>query len=82
MYKMYLISAEEYENARVHFLRVQKTGEIWASMKNAQDGMGVKNMSDLVFKKIHGICGSKTLQKSKLKNTKWQKEEFLKNLII
>ena len=44
MYKMYLISAEEYENARVHFLRVRKTGEIWASMKNAQDGMGVKNM--------------------------------------
>ena len=65
MYKMYLISAEEYE-----------------SMKNAQDGMGVKNMSDLVFKKIHSICGPKTLQKSKLKNTKWQKEEFLKNLII
>ena len=55
MYKTYLISAEEYENARVRFLRVRKTGEIWASMKNAQDGMGVKNMSDLVFKKIHGI---------------------------
>ena len=54
MYKMYLISAEGYENARVHFLRVRKTDEIWASMKNTQDGMGVKKMFVLVLKEIHG----------------------------
>ena len=30
---MYLISAEAYKNAGDHFLRVRKTGEIWASMK-------------------------------------------------
>ena len=48
---MYLISAEGYINAGVHSLRVQKTGEIWPSMKDVGSGMGVKSMSDLVLKK-------------------------------
>ena len=49
-----------------------KTGEIWASMKNSQDGMGVRNMSDLILKEIYSICRTKNPTKSKLK----------KNLII
>ena len=48
---MYLISAEGYKNADIHFLTVRKTGEIWASMKNVQNGLGVKNISDLILKK-------------------------------
>ena len=39
MCKMYLISAEGYTNAGVHFLRVRKIGKIWASMNNV---LGVK----------------------------------------
>ena len=81
MYKMYLISAEGYKNAGVHILRVRKTGKIWASMKNVQDVLGVKNMSDVILKEIYGIYETKDLQKSRLKNTKWLKEKFLKNLI-
>ena len=30
-------------------------------MKDVGSGMGVKNISDLVFKKIYGICETKTL---------------------
>ena len=41
---MYLISAEGYENADVHFLKVRKTGDIWPSMKDVGNGMGVKNI--------------------------------------
>ena len=67
---MYLISVEGYGNAGVHPLRITKTGEIWARMKNAQDSTGVKNMSDVVLKEIYRMCGKKILQKSKLKNTK------------
>ena len=37
MYKMYLISAEGYKIAGARFLRVKRTGEIWASMKNVKD---------------------------------------------
>ena len=52
---MYLISAQEYKNANVHWLRIRKTGEIWVSMKDVGDGLGVTNISDLVLKEIYGI---------------------------
>ena len=52
---MYLRSAKGYKNAECQFLRVQETGEIWARMKDTGGGMGVKNISDLVLKEIHGI---------------------------
>ena len=50
IYKMYLISAEEYKNANVNHLIIRKTGIIWTSMKNAGSDIGVKNISDLVLK--------------------------------
>ena len=80
IYKMYLISAEGYKKADVLILIIKKTGKIWASMKNVQDGLGVKNMSDLILKEICSIYETKNF--SKLKNTKWLKEKFLKNMII
>ena len=56
---MFLISAEGYKNGGVHFVRVRGTGEIWACMKDAGSRMGVKNISDLVLKEIHGILKTK-----------------------
>ena len=47
---MNLISAEGYIKAKVHFLKIRKTNELWISMKNVGDGLGVKNISDLVLK--------------------------------
>ena len=82
MYKMYLISAEGYENANVDFLTIKITSEIWVSMKDVGSGMGVKNISDLVLKEIYGICETKNPKKSKLMNIKWQKEKFIKSLLI
>ena len=68
---MYLISAEGYKNADIHFLRVRKTGEIWVSMKNVHTGLVLKNIFDLVLKKIHGICETKNNTKEQIKkNTK------------
>ena len=66
MYKMYLISAEGYTNADVHFLKVRKTVEIWASMKDSGSGMGVKNISDLVLKEIYGVCETKNPTKEQI----------------
>ena len=80
MYKMYLISAEEYENARLHFLRVRKTGEIWASMKNAQDGMGVENMSDLVFKKNTRYLWTKNPTKEQIEKYKMAERGIIEKL--
>ena len=79
---MYLIPAEGYKNAGVAFKKVRKSDEIWVSMKDVRKSMGVKNISDLVLKEIHGILKTKTLQKSKSKNIKWRKKKFMKRLII
>ena len=56
---MYLISAEVYKNAGVYFLKIRKTDEIWASMKDFGEVLGIKNISDLALKEIHGIYGKK-----------------------
>ena len=56
---MYLISAKGYTNAGVRLLIEKETGIIWASMKNVQDGLGVQNISDLVWKEIYGIYKAK-----------------------
>ena len=52
--KMNLISAKGYKNANVHCLKIRKTDELWISMKDVGVGLGVKNISDLVLKKIYG----------------------------
>ena len=70
MYKMYLISAEGYENAKVHFLTTKTTSEIWVNMKDGGSCMGAKTIFDLVLKEIYGICETKTLQKNMLMNIK------------
>ena len=67
---MYLISNEIYKNAGVHILIIKKTVKIWAIIKNVRGILGVKNMSDLILKEIYDIYETKTLQRSKLKNTK------------
>ena len=70
MYKMYLISAEVYKNAKVDFLTIRQTSEIWVNVKDVGSGIGDKNISDLVLKEIHGIFERKILQKNKLMNIK------------
>ena len=52
---MYLISVEGYKNAGAHILIIKKTDEIWVSIKNVYNGLGAKNMSDLILKEIYGI---------------------------
>ena len=70
-----------------------KTGEIWASMKNSQDGMGVRSMSDLILKEIYSICRTKNPTKEQIKekfdnlskdelNAKSSKEVYVKNMVM
>ena len=67
---MYLISAEGYKNADVHFLRVRKTGEIWPSMKDVHKGLDLKNMSDLFLKEIYSIYETKNLTNQQIQKYK------------
>ena len=67
---MYLIWAQGYTNAKVHFLKIRKTGELWISIKDVGNGLGVKNISDLVLKEIYGIYEKRKLTKEETKNYK------------
>ena len=56
---MNLISANGYKNANVNFFKIRETDELWISIKDVGNGLGVKNMSDLVLKEIYGIYQKK-----------------------
>ena len=71
-YWVNLISAEGYENANVHYL----------PQKMVKVGMGVTNTSDLILKEIYGFVKQKILQKNKLNDIKWLKENIIEGLII
>ena len=58
---------KDIKDADVDFLRVKKTGENWAKMKDVQDGLGVQSISDLVLKDIYGIYKTKILTKQEIK---------------
>ena len=49
---MNLISVEGYSNAKFHTIQVKN--DLWVSMKGVGNGLGVKNISDLVLKDIQG----------------------------
>ena len=75
---MHLISAEGYKNTGVHYLKLRKTDELWVSMKNVGDGLGVKNISDLVLKEIYGIYEKRKLTKEEIKCYKMTEREIFK----
>ena len=75
---MYLRSAEGYKNGGGQFLRVRKTGEIWASMKDAGSSIGVKNISDLVLKEMHSILKTKNPTKEQINEYKMTEREIYK----
>ena len=47
-------------------------------MKNVHDDLGVKNMSDLVLKEIHGICETKNPTKEQIKKYKMTERKIFK----
>ena len=79
MYKIYLISDEGYKNAKVEFLTITTTSEIWVSMKDVGSIMGVKNISNLVLKEICGICEIKNPSKEQVNEYKMTERQIYKN---
>ena len=60
---MDLISAKAYENAKVHTIQVKK--DLWVSIKDVGNGLGVKNISDLVLKEVQGHYEKKNNKRRK-----------------
>ena len=72
---MNLISAKACENGKV--LSIHVKNDIWVSMKDVGNGLGVKNKSDSVFKEIYGIYEEKKLTKEEIKCFKMAEREIL-----
>ena len=49
------ISVENYKNTVVHNVTAGNRKMLWIKINNAQDGLGKKNISDLVSKEIYVI---------------------------
>ena len=71
---MYLTSAEGYKNTKVDAKIARETGKTRVNMKNVERGMGVKNMSDLVLKGIHGRLEIK--YPTKKQNSKYERTKI------
>ena len=54
----------------------------WARMRDVQEGLCFKNISDLVRKEIHGVLESKDPTKNKIRNIKDVKKNWITILIL
>ena len=59
---MAFITAEAYENAGVDLIK-NNENYFWVKMKDVQDSLGIKNMSDRLERTMQGIFESKNLTK-------------------
>ena len=73
---MNLISAEGYKKAKVRFLKIRKTDELWISIKDVANGLNVKNISDLVLKETYGTYEKRKLTKEHIKCYKMTEREI------
>ena len=68
--RMVVITAQNYDNAKVHTITLENRELFWVKMTDLQDGLGVKNISDLVSKEIYGIFETKNLTKERIRKHK------------
>ena len=71
---MVVITVEAYQNSRVHTITVKNKDFFWVKMKDVQDRLGIKNISDLLRKEICGRFGTKDLTEKQ--NMKYMRSEY------
>ena len=79
---MAIITVETYQNARVHNITVKNKDFFWVEMKDVQDRLGIKNISDLLRKEICSRFGTKELtenQKMKYIRSEYQITKIFKD---
>ena len=70
------ISVEKYTHAKVFTIQVSNKKLFWVRMYDVQEGIGVKNVSDLVTKKNWGIFKNKNLTKDQIRKYKRLEKEL------
>ena len=73
-----VITIEDYENSKVHTVQVKNNKQSWVRMFDVQQGLGLKNMSDLVRKEIMGIRGTNMLTTKQTRKYKRSLKEITK----
>ena len=76
MYKMVLITVQSYIDAKVHTITVGNRKIFWVKMIDLQNGLGIKNISDLVRKNIQGIYETKNPTEQHVKKYKRPQKEI------
>ena len=71
MYKMVVITVQNYANAKLHTIIVGNRQVFWIKMIDVQKGLGLQNMPDSVRNKIQGIYETKN-------PTKEQKRKYIR----
>ena len=70
------ISVEKYTNAKVCTIRVSNKELFWIRICDVQEGIGVKNMSDLVRKEIRSIFRTKNPTRDQFRKNKRREKEL------
>ena len=52
---MVVTTVENYLNAEVHTITAKNKELTWGKMRDIQDGLGIKNISDQIRKEIQSI---------------------------
>ena len=81
MYKMVVITIENCTNAKIHTMEVGNRELFWIRMIDIQNGLGLKNMSDIVRKEIHGIFNTNNPKKVQVKEYKRYLQQITKDSI-
>ena len=68
---MVVITVQAYKNAGIDIVIVKSKELLWVKTSDVQNGLGLKNVLDLVRKEICGIFETKNL-------TKEQKRKYIK----
>ena len=71
---MVVIAVEAYQNARVHTITAKNKDFWWVKVKDVQDRLGIRNISDLLRKEMCGRFGTKDL--AEIQNTKYIRSEY------
>ena len=74
--RMLDISIENYKNEKVNIVAIYNGELLWVKMNDVKIRLGVKNMSDLVRKEIHGVYITKTPTEEQIREYKRREKEL------
>ena len=77
---MVFITADNYADVRVHTITVKNRELFWVKTIDVQNGLGLRNISDLLRKERHGIFETKNITKEPKKKYIRTKKEINKDL--